>query len=184
MTEREKMISGEVYNVYDEELISLRERARELCFLLDNLNPTKNKDERTALFRKLIPSLKNFTIHRGFKCDYGVNIEVGNNFYANCNLVVLDCAKVIIKDNVMIGPNTSLITTAHPLNCAKRLSGVEKAETITIENNVWIAEGVTVLPGVTIGENSVIGAKSLVTKDIPPNFLAFGNPCRVVRKID
>lgn len=184
MTEREKMLKGEVYDVYDEELIHLRGRARELCFLIDNLNPTKNKEERAALFRELLGKTKNFTIHRGFKCDYGVNITLGANFYANCNLVVLDCAAVTIKDNVMIGPNCSLITATHPLNAKERAKGIETAKAITIENNVWLAEGVTVLPGVTIGENSVIGAKSLVTKDIPPNVLAFGNPCRVVRTID
>lgn len=179
MTEKEKMLMGLEYNVQDKEIKEARNRSRNLCSLLDTLD----SEERKEKLRTLIPSLKEFTIHRGFKCDYGFNIQVGENFYANYNLVVLDEARITIGDNVLIGPNCSLITALHPLDVKERLKGIESAKEIKIGNNVWLAEGVTIMPGVSIGDNVVIGAKSLVTKDIPSNVLAFGNPCKVQREI-
>lgn len=183
MTEKEKMLNGLEYDVANLELKNMREKTRELCYLIDTINP-KEKEKINKLFYKLIPNIKgNFTIHKGFKCDYGVNIHLGENFYANYNLTILDSAKVVIGDNVLIGPNCSLITPIHPLDVNLRNKGVEFAKPIVIGNNVWIAEGVTIMPGVTIGDNTVIGAKSLVTKDIPSNVLAFGNPCKVQKNL-
>ncbi|WP_409440492.1 sugar O-acetyltransferase [Pseudomonas sp.] len=119
-----------------------------------------------------------------FHCDYGYNIELGENFYSNVNLVILDCAKVSIGRNVFIAPNVGLYTAGHPLDAERRNQGLEYAHPITIGDNVWIGGGVTVLPGVTIGEGAVIGAGSVVTKDIPAHVVAVGNPCRVLRTID
>lgn len=171
------------YSLNDEKLKNLRNDARELCYLIDSINP-KDKNKKEKLFRKLIPNIKgDFTIHRGFNCDYGINISIGENFYANYNLTILDCAKVIIGNNVMIGPNCSLITPTHPIDVEERLKGIEMAQPIIIGDNVWIASNVTIMPGVSIGNNTVIGANSLVTKDIPDNVIAYGNPCKIQKKL-
>lgn len=118
-----------------------------------------------------------------FHCDYGYNIEIGENFFANYNCVILDGAKVTFGDNVFIAPNCSFYTAGHPIDVLQRNQGLEYALPIKIGNNVWIGGNVTVLPGVTIGDNTVIGAGSLVNKDIPSNVVAAGNPCRVIREI-
>ncbi len=123
-------------------------------------------------------------IEQPFFCDYGYNISVGKNFYANFNLVILDGAKVTFGDNVFIAPNCGFHTAGHPIDPVERNKGLEYARPITVGNNVWIGASVTVLPGVTIGDNCVIGAGSVVTKDITAGSVAVGNPCRVIRKID
>jgi maltose O-acetyltransferase len=125
----------------------------------------------------------NFFIEPPFHCDYGCNIEIGENFYANYNLVILDCAKVTIGDNVLIGPNVGIYTAGHPLHFELRKEELEFASPITIEDNVWIGGNVVLNPGVTIGRNSVIGSGSVVTKDTLANVVAAGNPCRVIREI-
>ena len=124
-----------------------------------------------------------FHIEQPFYCDYGYNIEIGENFYTNHNVVILDCARVTFGDNVFIAPNCGFYTAGHPLDAERRNKGLEDAKPITVGSNVWIGGGCTILPGVTIGDNTVIGAGSVVTKDIPANVLAFGNPCKVVREI-
>ena len=126
---------------------------------------------------------EHLTINHGFKCDYGTNITVGEHFYANYNLVVLDCAPVVFGDNVFIAPNCGFYAAGHPIDAPTRNSGLEFAKPITVGDNVWIGGNVTVLPGVTIGSGAVIGAGSVVTHDIPPNVVAVGNPCRPVRDI-
>ena len=118
-----------------------------------------------------------------FWCDYGYNIEIGENFYANHNCVILDDAKVVFGDNVFLAPNCTFATAGHPLDIQQRNQGLEYAYPITVGDNVWIGAGVTVLPGVTIGAGSVIGAGSLVNRDIPAGVLAAGNPCRVIRPL-
>lgn len=118
-----------------------------------------------------------------FYCDYGYNIEIGENFYSNVNCVILDGAKVKFGDNVFVAPNCGFYTAGHPLDVKQRTAGLEYAKPITIGNNVWIGAQVCVMPGVTIGDNCVIGGGSVVTKDIPANSLAVGNPCRVIREI-
>ena len=117
-------------------------------------------------------------------CDYGYNIEIGENFYANHNLIILDGNKVEFGDNVFIAPNCSFYTAGHPLNAERRNKGLEYAKPIKVGNNVWIGGNVVVLPGVTIGDNVVIGAGSIVNKDIPSNTVAVGNPCKVIKNFD
>lgn len=116
-------------------------------------------------------------------CDYGYNIEIGENFYANTNLVILDAAKVRVGDNVFIAPHVGIYTAGHPLDIGQRNAGLEYARPITIGNNVWIGGHVVLLPGVSIGDNTTIGAGSVVTKNMPANVLAVGNPCRVIRPV-
>ncbi|MET0466451.1 MAG: sugar O-acetyltransferase [Chitinophagaceae bacterium] len=185
MTEKEKCAQGLLYNAnYDQELINERIRCKELCF---DYNQTRNADmeKRNNLIRSIIGSTKNnFLIEPSFWCDYGYNIEIGENFYANHNLVILDCARVSFGDNVFIGPNCNFYTAGHPIDARTRNEGLEYAKPISVGNNVWFGGNVVVLPGVTIGDNAVIGAGSVVTKDIPANVIAVGNPCKVLKPIE
>ncbi len=184
MTEKEKCAQGLLYNAnYDQELINERILAKDLCREYNNL---KNSDSegRTSLLRKILGNTNgNIWIEPTFWCDYGSNIEGGENFYANHNLVILDCAKVSFGNNVFIGPNCSFYTANHPIDVKQRNEGLESAHPIKVGDNVWFGGNVVVLPGITIGNNSVIGAGSVVTKDIPDHVVAVGNPCRVIRTI-
>ena len=145
----------------------------------------ENFEEKNKLIKELLGKTKDsFTIEPSFYCDYGWNIEIGENFYSNHNLVILDPAKVTFGDNVFIGPNCGFYTAQHPLDIERRNKGLEWAFPITVGNNVWFGGNVTILPGVTIGDNCTIGAGSVVVKNIPANSLAVGNPCKVIRKID
>ncbi len=183
MIEREKMIRGELYNSEDEILVNERLRCKQLCYEFNNL-PFTELEKMSEIIRKLFGKVKGkFYINPVFYCDYGYNIEIGENFYSNHNLVILDCAKVIFGDNVFIGPNCGFYTAGHPLDAATRNSGQEFAKPITVGNNVWIGGNVCVMPNVTIGDNCVIGAGSVVTKSIPSNTVAVGNPCRVIKQI-
>ncbi len=141
-------------------------------------------EKQIEIMKKLLGRTKNnFSIIAPFWCDYGYNIEIGENFFANHNTVILDGAKVIFGDNVFIAPNCGFYTAAHPIDFEKRNQGLEYAYPITVGDNVWIGAGVQVMPGVTIGNNVVVGAGSIVIKDIPDNSVAVGNPCKVVHKI-
>lgn len=183
MTEKEKMIEGKLYKAFGEELAGERQYAKELVFDFNGLHPRKI-EERNKIIKKLLGKIGNdFYIEPPFRCDYGYNIFVGDNFYSNYNCIILDCAKVTIGDNVLFAPNVSLFTAGHPIDHELRNTGLEYAFPITIGNNVWIGGGVIVTPGITIGNNVVIGAGSVVTKDIPDNVVAVGNPCKVLRKI-
>lgn len=183
-TERMKMLSGKLYDAnYDKELLEARAACADLTYELNLLRPSK-AEERNALLRRILGKTKgNFTIISPFFCDYGKQIEVGENFFANMNCVILDEAPVRFGDNVFIAPNCGFYTAGHPLDAARRNKGLEYARPITVGNDVWIGAGVSVLPGVTIGDGAVIGAGSVVNRDIPPRVLAAGNPCRVVRAI-
>ena len=184
MTELEKMIAGELYNAEVPDLQAMRTRAAQLCHQLEQLSPTEG-EARLALLKELLGKTgEHLTINHGFKCDYGSNITVGEHFYANYNLVVLDCAPVVFGENVFIAPNCGFYTAGHPMDWPTRNSGLEFAKPITVEDNVWIGGNVTVLPGVTIGSGSVIGAGSVVVHDIPSNVVAVGNPCKPVRAIE
>lgn len=184
MTEKEKMLSGELYNANkDSELVAERVKAKDLCFDFNNLRPSQ-KAEKEDILKKLLGSVgENIEFISPFWCDYGYNIVTGKNFFANHNLVILDCAKVTIGDNVFIGPDCGIYTATHPLDFQRRKEGLEYALPITIGNNVWLGGGVKICPGVTIGEGSVVGAGSIVTKDIPANVLAVGNPCKVIKEL-
>lgn len=183
MTEKEKMLKGKLYRAYDEELTSERRRAKELTFEYNNLPPGEIH-KRNEIIKKLFGKIgENFVIEQPFRCDYGYNIFVGENFYTNYNCVILDCARVTIGDNVLFGPNVSLFTAGHPVHFEPREEGLEYAFPITIGNNVWIGGGAIINPGITIGDNVVIGSGSVVTKDIPNNSIAVGNPCKVIRNI-
>lgn len=184
MTEKEKRDNGQIYNPnYDEELGGEMLWAKDLCHEYNSLMPTEIQ-ERSEIIIKLLGEIKNgFQIEQPFMCDYGYNIYFGKNFYANHNLVILDTATVKFGDNVLIGPNCGFYTAGHPVDVKQRNSGLEYAKPITVGNNVWVGGNVVVLPGVTIGDNTIIGAGSVVTKDIPSNVIAVGNPCKVIKSI-
>jgi len=183
LNEKEKMLAGELYDAADAVLVEERQRSKDLCFRYNQIQPTKMK-ERKGIIKTLFGKTgKMFLIEQPFYCDYGYNIEIGENFYTNVNVVILDCAKVTFGDNVFIAPNCGFYTVNHPLDTENRNKGLEYAKPITVGNNVWIGAGCIILPGVTIGDNTVIGAGSVVVKDIPANVLAVGNPCKVIRKI-
>lgn len=192
MTEKEKMIAGQMYDPNCEELMTARTLAHDLCTEYNALSES-DAELRQEVLRRLLPGLgKDSYLQGPFYCDYGFNIKTGARFFANFHFTVLDCAPVTIGDDVMCGPNVSLYAALHPLDYKQRnfryrddgsLYDLEYAKPIVIENNCWLAGGVTVLPGVTIGEGSVIGAGSVVTRDIPPHSLAVGNPCRVIKKL-
>lgn len=184
MTEKEKMLLGELYNPnFDEELINERNMAKDKCFEYNNIKPL-NLEERKAFLKDMLGDSKdNFLIEQPFLCDYGYNIHIGENFYSNHNLVILDAGKVTFGDNVFVAPNCGFYTSDHPIEYSLRNKGIEYAKPINIGNNVWIGGNVVVLPGVTIGDNVVIGAGSVVNKDIPSNVVAVGNPCRVIKNI-
>ena len=184
MTEKEKMKNKMLYNAnYDEELIKERIIAKDLCYEYNQLKPSDLENQRKIIKKLFRKTKENFSIVSPFWCDYGYNIEVGDNFFANHNMVILDGAKVIFGDNVFIAPNCGFYTAGHPIDSKRRNEGLEYAYPIIVGNDVWIGAGVHVMPGVTIGDNVVIGAGSVVVKDIPSNSVAVGNPCKVIRAI-
>ena len=184
MTEKEKLKKGLWYDAnYDEELLKERERAEDLCLEFNSTKPSDKKTKEEVL-KKLLPNKKeDAVILSPFYTDYGYNCIIGEKTFINHNAYLMDGAEIKIGDNCFIGPNCGMYTAAHPIFFEERNKGLEKALPINIGDNVWIGGDVTILPGASIGNNSVIGAKSLVTKDIPANVVAFGNPCRVIRKI-
>ena len=184
MTEKEKMLSGQPYLPSDKELDAARLRARSLLSDLAKI-PMTDEADRKRIFRELFAETgEDFLIESPFTCDYGFNVYWGENAYANFNCVFLDSAPIHIGANVMLAPGVMLLTVNHPLKYKERNTGYEYAKPIVVGDNVWIGGGAIVNPGVTIGQNSVIGSGSVVTKDIPANVVAVGNPCRVVKKID
>lgn len=184
MTEKEKMMRQMMYDAnYDKELLEERKLAKELCYDFNQLRPNEEEAQKDIIRRLFGVTPENFTIIAPFWCDYGYNIEIGENFFANHNMVVLDCAKVKFGNNVFVAPNCGFYTAGHPIDAERRNQGLEYAYPITVGDNVWIGAGVQVMPGVTIGSNVVIGGGSVVVKDIPDNVVAVGNPCRVVRSI-
>lgn len=184
MSEKEKMLRGLLYDAnYDENLLRERIIAKELCYDYNNLRPSDEENQQ-KIMKSLLGSTKgSFTIVAPFYCDYGYNIKIGDNFFANHNTVILDGGEVTFGDNVFIAPNCGFHTAGHPIDFERRNKGLEYAYPIKVGNNVWIGAGVQVMPGVTIGDNVVIGAGSIVVKDIPSNSVAVGNPCKVIRKI-
>lgn len=183
MSEKEKMLSGKLYDATNDELFAERYVAKDLVFELNQIKPSEHQS-RNKIFKKLLGSIgEGFLIESPFQCDYGYNIHAGRNFYVNHNCVMLDCAKITFGDNVFIGPNVGFYAASHPIDVESRNKLIESGHPITVGSNVWIGGGVTVLPGVTIGDNTVIGAGSVVTKDIPSNVVAVGNPCKTIKEI-
>lgn len=184
MTEKEKMCAQMLYDAnYDQALLEERDKAKDLCHQYNQLRPSDRASQQEVLKKLLGKTGENFILTAPFWCDYGYNIELGENFYANHNLVILDGAKVTFGDNVFIGPDCGFHTAGHPIDFERRNRGLEYAYSITVGDNVWIGAGVQVMPGVTIGSNVVIGGGSVVVRDIPSNCVAVGNPCRVLRPI-
>lgn len=185
MTEKEKMQQQLLYDAnYDEELLEERTKAKDLCFRFNQTRPSDTESQQNIIKELLGKTKENFCITAPFWCDYGYNIEVGENFYSNHNLVILDGAKVTFGDNVFIAPDCGFHTAGHPIDFERRNQGLEYAYPITVGDNVWFGAGVQVMPGVTIGSDVVIGGGSVVVKDIPDHSVAVGNPCRVIRKIN
>lgn len=181
-TEREKMLASELYDPLDKELSADRLKAR---LLIKKLNDTTEDeaDVRAAILNKLIPDTGDgLWLQPPFYCDYGINIQLGDKVFFNFNCVVLDVAKVTIGSRTLIGPNVQLYTATHPLDYKVRAAGLEYGKPICIGADVWIGGSVIVCPGVNIGDRSVIGAGSVVTKDIPSDVFAAGNPCKVIRQ--
>lgn len=181
MTQFERMMAELPYHS-DEDTRSKMAKSRELLFEYNSLHPSKVERKREILKELLGKTGENFYIEPPFRCDYGCNIELGENFYANYNLIILDCNKVKIGDNVLFAPNVTITAAGHPIHPDSRKK-YEYGISVTIGSNVWLGANVVICPGVTIGDGSVIGAGSVVTKDIPENVVAFGNPCKVYRKI-
>lgn len=177
------MLSGRLYHAQDSELTAARLRARELVSRYNRSAPEED-ELRREVARELFGHMgEGCYLEPPLRCDYGINIRLGDRVYANFNLVVLDCAAVTVGNDVLIGPNVGIYTAGHPVDPGLRRDGLEFALPVTIEDGVWIGGHTVIGPGVRIGRNSVIGAGSVVTKDIPANVVAVGNPCRVMRPI-
>ena len=183
LTEKQKMLSGKPYKAFGEELLNERQRAKELIYRLNQLHPNAMEERHGILSELLGKTGERFFVEPPFRCDYGYNISIGENFYANYNLTVIDCAEVRIGDNVLVAPNVGIYTAGHPIHPEPRIQEYEYAFPVVIGDNVWIGAHVIINPGITIGENSVIGAGSVVTRDIPSDVVVVGNPCRVLRRI-
>ena len=184
MTEWEKAQAGFLYDAnYDSDLIDMRTKCADLCYEFNMCRPSDVTKQQEVL-HKLFGQIKgNVVVTAPFYCDYGVNISVGENFYTNHNVTILDGAKVTFGDNVFIAPDCMFSTAGHSIDTEQRNLGLEIALPIMVGDNVWIGTNVSVLPGVTIGSNVVIGAGSVVNRNIPDGVIAAGNPCRVIRKI-
>jgi len=184
MTEKEKMLSGKLYNHTDISLTQDRNRASDLMHKYNALSETQQEKRQQILSQLLGKIGNNIIIKPPFMVDYGYNIEIGDNFFANYGFTVLDCNTISIGNNVLIGPNVHIYAATHPINYKIRQQHLELAESITIGNDVWIGGSVIICKGIKIGNGSTIGAGSVVTKDIPDNVLAAGNPCKVIKYLD
>lgn len=182
MTEAEKMKAGLFYDPSDAELTDKRRKAKQLC---DEINTDAQaldrKEKLSTLFFQMGTECE---VLSPFFCDYGKNITLGDHVFFNHNCILLDCAQIFIGNHVQIGPGCGLYTAIHPKDAVTRRNGAERALPITIEDDVWLGGSVTILPGVTIGARTIIGGGSVVTKDIPADCMAAGNPCRVLRYLD
>ena len=183
MTERERMLSGQLYDAGDETLTAARGRAKRLTWRYHQLDPT-DWDSRTQILQELLGHLgEDSWIEPPFRCDYGTQISIGDHFFANYDCSFLDVAPITIGNRVMFGPRVCLYTAGHPLDAATRNTGLEFGKPIAIGDDVWLGGNVVVLPGVTIGAGTVVAAGSVVRRDLPPHVLAAGNPCQVLRPI-
>lgn len=183
MDQKERMAAGLPYKAWLDGLPEARLAAKKKISAFNRLDP-EDQAGAVAILKELFGRTgRELWVEAPFHCDYGYNIEVGENFYANYNLTILDVGKVRIGDNVLIAPNVSILTAGHPVHPQARNSGYEYGLDITIGDNVWIGAGAILLPGVTVGNSTVIGAGSVVSHDLPGGVIAVGNPCRVLREI-
>ena len=183
MNQKERMLKGLPYKAWPDGLSEERMEAKLKIYEYNMCRPDK-KEKMTKLIKSILGKTgQEIHIEQPFHCDYGTNIEVGENFYSNYNCIMLDVGKITIGKNVMFAPNVSIYTAGHPVHPDSRNSGYEYGMPVTIGDNVWIGGSVVINPGVTIGNNVVIGSGSVVTKDIPDNVIAVGNPCRIIREI-
>ena len=184
MTEKEKMLSGMVYSAIDDQLLRELNEVKEIIHEYNALKPSQTLS-RFQILKDLLGHVADdeIIVNQPFYCDYGKQIRVGKRFFANFNFTVLDEARVTIGDDCFIGPNVSIYTACHSTDPVERNTRREWAEPVTIGDNVWIGGSVTILPGVTIGSNVTIGAGSVVTRDIPDNVVAVGNPCKVIKNL-
>jgi maltose O-acetyltransferase len=183
LSEKQKMLAGELYRSTDPELQVALARAQQQ---VRNLNALPNEDtqRRFVLLREILGQIGSGTqIKSPFSCDYGRHIVIGRNGFVNYGCVFLDCNLITIGDDAQIGPGVHIYTALHPLAPETRRSGLESAKAITIGHNVWLGGSCVICPGVSIGDNSVIGAGSVVVQDVPPSSLAVGNPCRVIKHL-
>lgn len=183
MNQKERMLAGLPYKAWLDGLAEEQIENKKRIYEYNLCRPEEPEMIDKSIRAILGEAGTNVTVLAPFHCDYGRHIEVGDNFVANYNCIILDVGKVIIGDNVMFGPNVSLLTAGHPIHPDSRNSGYEYGIGINIGNSVWIGGHTVVNPGVTIGDNAVIGSGSVVTKDIPANVVAVGNPCKVLRPI-
>lgn len=184
MTEKEKMLAGMTYSAVDLQLLEELNTVKEIIHRYNSISPSATK-ERLSILKGLLGHIGDdeIIINQPFYCDYGKQISVGRRFFANFNLTILDEARVTIGDDCFIGPDVSIYTACHSTDPVERNTRMEWAEPVTIGHNVWIGGSVTILPGVTVGNNVTIGAGSVVTKDIPDNVVAVGNPCKIIKRL-
>ena len=185
MTAKTDMLKGEWYDAnFDEELFHERIFVKDLCLEFNNTKMA-DADTRRDILKKILPNVDVTAVEilSPFMVDYGYNVFLGAGTFLNHNVYLMDCAQIRLGKKCFVGPNCGFYTAIHPLDVERRNAGFEMAKPIIISDNVWLGGDVTILPGVTIGEGTVIGAGSVVTKDIPVGVVAFGNPCKVVRKI-
>lgn len=184
MTEKEKMLAGILYIAQDEELGKASRNAKRLTRLF-NQTREDEPELRTELLKELFGKTGyKFYVEPSFRCDYGCHISIGENFYANFDCIILDVCKVTIGENVLFGPRVCIYTTGHPIDAIVRNSLLEFGKPVTIGDNVWVGGSTVINPGVSIGNNTIIGSGSVVTKNIPANVIAAGNPCKVLREIN
>jgi maltose O-acetyltransferase len=180
-SEKDKMLTGELYRASDPELVHERQRCRSV---LQAFNAQQDEDQRLALLKQLLGRIGSGAfIQPPFACDYGYNLSIGDNVFVNFNAVILDCASVTIGEGTQMGPAVQLLAADHPRDPQARRSLLELARPVSIGSNVWIGAAAIVLPGVSVGDDSIIGAGSVVTRDIPSGVVAAGSPCRVVRTL-
>ncbi len=183
-TEKEKMLSGELYDPCDKQLSEDRLNARMLTKALNDSSPDLSH-ERLRILQELFPNAgQDLWIQPPFHCDYGYNIVTGEKVFFNFNCFILDVMKVTIGSRTMFGPNVQIYTATHPLDHKERASGLEFAKPVTIGDDVWVGGSAVICPGVTIGDRTVIGAGSVVTKNIPSDVVAAGNPCKVIKQLN
>ncbi|MBM6613523.1 sugar O-acetyltransferase [Desemzia sp. RIT804] len=183
-TQKERMLAGDLYIANDPELREMNKKNRRLMYEF-NHSKFDEKEKRTEIIKELLGKTgENVYFEPPFRCDYGSHITVGENFYANFDCIMLDVAPITIGKNVMFGPRVGVYTAGHPIDHEVRISGLEFGTSVTIGDNVWVGANAVINPGVTIGDNVIIGSGSIVTKDIPSNVVAVGNPCRVLREVD